>query len=99
MAKFVKASMMGWADMAKDPTGAVKTVLENDASGSQTEAHQTTMVEEVNKLVDGSDGTLDTAAADRTVATLLSGGSDPVITKKPEGAWTDVVTKAAAALK
>jgi len=95
MAKFVKASMMGWADMAKDPKGAVAAVLKNDASGSQTEAHQTTMVDEVNKLVDGSDGTLDTAAADRTVATLLSGGSDPVITKKPEGAWTDVVTKAA----
>ena len=99
MAKFVKASMMGWADMAKDPAGAVKTVLENDASGSQTEAHQTTMVEEVNKLVDGSDGMLDTAAADRTVATLLAGGSDPVITKKPEGAWTDVVMKAVMALK
>ncbi len=99
MAKFVKASMMGWNDLAKDPKGAVAAVLKNDASGSQTEAHQATMVNEVSKLVDGSDGTLDTAAADRTVATLLSGGSDPVITKKPEGAWTDVVTKAAAALK
>jgi len=99
MAKFVKASMMGWNDLAKDPKGAVAAVLKNDASGSQTEAHQTTMVDEVGKLVDGSDGTLDVAAADRTVATLLSGGSDPVITKKPEGAWTDVVTKAAAALK
>jgi NitT/TauT family transport system substrate-binding protein len=99
MAKFVKASMMGWNDLAKDPKGAVAAVLKNDASGSQTEAHQTTMVDEVSKLVDGSDGTLDTAAADRTVATLLAGGSDPVITKKPEGAWTDVVTKAAMALK
>ncbi len=99
MAKFVKASMMGWADMAKDPAGAVKTVLENDASGSQTEAHQTTMVDEVNKLVDGSDGSLDVAAAERTVATLLAGGSDPVITKKPERAWTDVVMKAAMMMK
>ena len=99
MAKFVKASMMGWNDLAKDPKGAVAAVLKNDASGSQTEAHQASMVTEVIKLVDGSDGTLDTAAADRTVATLLSGGSDPVITKAPEGAWTDVVTKAAAALK
>jgi NitT/TauT family transport system substrate-binding protein len=95
MGKFVKASMKGFADMAKDPKGAVAAVMKNDASGSQTEAHQATMVDEVNKLVDGSDGTLDPAAADRTVATLLSGGSDPVITKKPEGAWTDVVTKAA----
>ncbi|MDE2383521.1 MAG: ABC transporter substrate-binding protein [Alphaproteobacteria bacterium] len=99
MAKFVKASEMGWAEARKDPKGAVAAVLKNDASGSQTEQHQTTMVEEVNKLTEGSDGTLDVAAADRTVATLLGGGSDPVITKKPEGAWTDVVTKAAAALK
>ena len=99
MAKFVKASMKGWNDMAKDPKGAVAAVMKNDASGSQTEAHQTSMVAEVNKLVDSSDGTLDVAAADRTVATLLSGGSDPVITKKPEGGWSDVVTKAAAALK
>jgi NitT/TauT family transport system substrate-binding protein len=99
MAKFVKASQMGWAEARKDPKGAVAAVLKNDASGSQTEAHQTTMIEEVNKLTEGSDGTLDPAAADRTVATLLGGGSDPVITKKPEGAWTDVVTKAAAALK
>ena len=99
MAKFVKASMMGWNDLAKDPKGAVAAVMKNDASGSQTEAHQATMVDEVNKLVDGSDGTLDVKAAERTVTTLLSGGSDPVITKKPEGAWTDVVTKAAMALK
>jgi len=99
MAKFVKASMKGWNDMAIDPKGAVADVLKNDATGQQTEAHQASMVAELNKLIDGSDGTLDVAAADRTVATLLSGGSDPVITKKPEGAWTDVVTKAAAALK
>jgi len=99
MAKFVKASMKGWDDARANPADAVKIVLENDASGSQTEAHQTTMVEEVNKLTEGSDGTLDVAAADRTVETLLSGGSDPVITKKPEGAWTSAVTDAAKALK
>jgi NitT/TauT family transport system substrate-binding protein len=98
MAKFVKASMKGWDEARKDPAGAVKVVLENDASGSQTEAHQTTMIEEVNKLTEGSDGTLDVAAAQRTVDTLMKGGSDPVITKAPEGAWTDVVTKAAAAM-
>ncbi|MFT3988263.1 MAG: ABC transporter substrate-binding protein [Aestuariivirga sp.] len=99
MAKFVKASMKGWDDARANPADAVKIVLENDASGSQTEAHQTTMMEEVNKLTEGSDGTLDVAAADRTVETLLSGGSDPVITKKPEGAWTSAVTDAAKALK
>ena len=29
---------------------------------------------------------------ERTVQTLLSGGSDPVITKAPEGAWTHAIT-------
>jgi NitT/TauT family transport system substrate-binding protein len=92
MAKFVKASMKGWDDARANPADAVKAVLDNDASGSQTEQHQTTMIEEVNKLTEGSDGTLDTAAAERTVDTLMKGGSDPVITKKPEGAWSSAVT-------
>ena len=99
MAKFVKASMKGWDDARANPADAVKAVLENDASGSQTEAHQTTMIAEINKLTEGSDGTLDVAAAERTVATLMKGGSDPVITKAPTGAWTDVVTKAAMGMK
>jgi NitT/TauT family transport system substrate-binding protein len=99
MAKFVKASMKGWDEARANPADAVKVVLENDASGSQTEAHQTTMIEEINKLTEGSDGTLDVAAADRTVETLLSaGGEAPVITAKPEGAWTSVVTDAAKAM-
>ncbi len=92
MAKFVKASMKGWEDARANPADAVKAVLDNDASGSQTEQHQTTMIEEINKLTEGSDGTLDVAAAERTVETLMKGGSDPVITKKPEGAWSSVVT-------
>jgi NitT/TauT family transport system substrate-binding protein len=98
MAKFVKASMKGWDDARNDPAGAVKIVLENDTTGSQTEAHQTTMMQEINALTQGSDGTLDTTAADRTVDTLMKGGSDPVITKKPEGAWTSAVTDAAKAM-
>jgi NitT/TauT family transport system substrate-binding protein len=95
MAKFVKASMRGWDDARANPADAVQVILDNDASGSQTEAHQATMIEEINKLTEGSDGTLDVAAAERTVDTLLKGGSDPVITKRPEGAWTSAVTDAA----
>ncbi len=98
MAKFEHASMKGWDDARANPAGAVKIVLENDAPGSQTEAHQTTMIEEINKLTEGSDGTLDVAAAQRTVDTLMKGGSDPVITKAPEGAWTSAVTNAAKAM-
>lgn len=98
MAKFVKASMKGWDEARANPADAVKAVLDNDASGAQTEAHQTTMIKEINALTEGSDGTLDVAAAERTVATLMKGGSDPVITKAPVGAWSDVVTKAAAGM-
>lgn len=95
MARFVKASMRGWDYARQHPDEAVKVVLDNDTSGAQTEKHQATMVEEVNKLTAGSDGTLDPADAERTVSTLMSGGSDPVITKKPVGAWTSVVTDTA----
>ncbi len=91
MARFVKASMKGWEYARAHPDEAAEIVLENDATGAQTEKHQKRMVREINKLVDGSDGTLDMAAYERTVKSLLSGGSDPVITKEPEGAWTDKV--------
>jgi NitT/TauT family transport system substrate-binding protein len=92
MAKFVKASMKGWDYARTNGDEAAQIVIDNDASGAQTIEHQKRMMSEVNKLTDGSDGTLDVAAADRTVETLMKGGSDPVITKKPEGAWTAVVT-------
>jgi NitT/TauT family transport system substrate-binding protein len=92
MAKFVKASMKGWDWAREHPDEAAKIVLDNDATGAQTEGHQKTMMQEINKLTEGSDGTLDVAAAERTVETLMKGGSDPVITKKPEGAWSSVVT-------
>ncbi|MGQ0486124.1 MAG: ABC transporter substrate-binding protein [Hyphomicrobiales bacterium] len=98
MAKFVKASMKGFDWARQNPEAAAKIVLENDATGAQTEAHQVRMMGEINKLTEGSDGTLDTAAAERTVDTLMKGGSDPVITKKPEGAWTSAVTDAMKAM-
>ena len=75
-----------------DPEEAAAIVLENDETGAQTEAHQVRMMQEVAKLTAGSNGALDPADAERTVETLLSGGSDPVISKKPEGAWTSAIT-------
>ena len=95
MGKFVKASMKGWDFARTNPADAVKIVLENDTTGSQTEAHQTTMMKEINALTEGSDGSLDEAAYQRTVDTLMKGGSDPVITKAPVGAFTHAVTDAA----
>ncbi|NND90061.1 MAG: ABC transporter substrate-binding protein [Granulosicoccus sp.] len=98
MARFVAASMKGWQYTRDNPDEAAEIVLDNDASGAQTEKHQKRMVGEINKLTEGSDGSLDVADYERTVKTLLSGGSDPVITKEPEGAWTSVVTDKALAM-
>jgi NitT/TauT family transport system substrate-binding protein len=97
MVKFVRASMKGWKYAEANPDEAAMIVLENDQTGAQTEAHQKRMMGEIAKLTAGSNGALDVAAAERTVATLLAGGSDPVITKAPEGAWTSAITDAALA--
>lgn len=91
MARFVKASMRGWAWARNNQKDAAMIVLENDETGAQTEEHQIRMMGEINKLTAGSNGKLDPADYNRTVATLMSGGSDPVITKKPTGAWSHAV--------
>ncbi len=94
LARFVKATMQGWQYALGHEKEAVKIVLDNDSTGAQTEAHQTRMMGEVGKLVAGGKhglGYLDPADYERTVAVLTSGKSDPVITKKPEGAWTHAV--------
>jgi NitT/TauT family transport system substrate-binding protein len=92
MVRFVRASMKGWKYAEANPDEAADIVLENDASGAQTERHQRRMMREIAKLTAGSTGALDPAAYERTVKTLLEGGSDPVITKTPEGAWTHAIT-------
>jgi NitT/TauT family transport system substrate-binding protein len=92
MARFVRASMKGWAYARANTGEAARIVLDNDASGAQTEKHQVRMMGEINKLTEGSTGALDVKDAERTVSILLGGGSDPVITRKPEGAWSSVVT-------
>jgi NitT/TauT family transport system substrate-binding protein len=92
MVKFVRASMKGWKYAEANPDEAAMIVLDNDQTGAQTEVHQKRMMGEVAKLTAGSNGALDVAAAEKTVATLMAGGSDPVITKAPEGAWTSIIT-------
>jgi NitT/TauT family transport system substrate-binding protein len=91
MARFVKASMKGWEWARANQKEAAMIVLENDSTGAQTEKHQIRMMGEINKLTAGSNGKLDPAAYERTVATLMGGGSDPVISKKPVGAWSHAV--------
>ncbi len=92
MVRFVRASMKGWKYAEANPDEAAMIVLENDETGAQTEQHQKRMMGEVAKLTAGSSGALDVAAAEKTVATLLAGGSDPVITAAPTGAWTSAIT-------
>jgi NitT/TauT family transport system substrate-binding protein len=97
LARFVKASMQGWSYAVEHPDEAAEIVLENDATGAQTEEHQKRMMGEVAKLIGSPEqgvGYLDPAAYERTVKVLLSGGSDPVISKAPSGAWTHDVFEA-----
>src|SRR5210317_60401 len=95
MVRFVRASMKGWKYAEANPGEAAEIVLDNDETGAQTKAHQVRMMGEIAKLTAGSNGSLELADYERTVATLMAGGSDPVITKMPEGAWTHAITDAA----
>jgi NitT/TauT family transport system substrate-binding protein len=101
LAKFVKASMKGWDYAVANPDEAAMITLENDETGAQTEKHQKRMMGEIAKLV-GSNakgtGYLDEAAYNRTVETLMGGGSDPVISTKPEGAFSHAVIEKALAM-
>ncbi|MCF6322396.1 MAG: ABC transporter substrate-binding protein [Rhizobiaceae bacterium] len=92
MVRFVRASMKGWKWAEENPDAAAEIILENDATGAQTIEHQKRMMGEIAKLTAGSNGALDEADYNRTVDTLMKGGSDPVISMKPEGAWTSIIT-------
>ena len=92
MVRFVRASMKGWKYAEENPDEAAEIVLEFDETGAQTEKHQKRMMGEIAKLTAGSNGALVEADYERTVASLLAGGSDPVITAAPEGAWTHAIT-------
>ena len=95
LVRFVRASMKGWKYAEENPDEAAGIVLEYDETGAQTEKHQKRMMGEIAKLTAGSNGALDPADFERTVDTLLAGGSDPVITGRPEGGWTHDITDAA----
>jgi NitT/TauT family transport system substrate-binding protein len=95
MVRFVRASMEGWKYAEANAEEAAGIILDNDETGAQNEAAQIRMMGEIAKLTAGSTGALDVADFDRTVATLLSGGSDPVISAVPEGAWTHMISDAA----
>ena len=91
IAAFVKASMQGWQYTRQNPDEATKIVLANSSKGAQNEKHERRMMDEIDKLLDSSNGELDLADYRRTVVTLLAGAFAPVITRKPVGAWTHAV--------
>ena len=95
MVRFVRASMKGWEYAEANVDEAAEIIVEYDETGAQSLAAQTRMMGEIAKLTQGSTGALDVAAYQRTVDTLLAGGSDPVITAQPEGAYTADITDAA----
>lgn len=97
MVRFVRASMRGWEWAGANPDAAAQIIIDYDETGAQTLAHQVRMMGEIALLTAGSDGSLDPEAYARTVATLLAGGSDPVISAEPVGAWTSAITDAALA--
>ncbi len=97
MARFLKASIKGWKYAGDHPDEAADIVLENDDTGAQTEKHQRRMMREINKLVGNQPqgiGYLIPADYRRTVDVLMSSDSDPVISKKPKGAWTHSIWNA-----
>ena len=95
MVRFVRASMAGWKYAEENVEEAGAIIIEYDETGAQSEAAQVRMMGEIAKLTAGGTGALDLDAYQRTVDTLLAGGSDPVISMVPEGAYTTVITDAA----
>ncbi len=93
LARFVAASMRGWAYATSHQAEAVGIIMAADTSGALGAPHQTRQMAEIAKLITGTQkpGYLDYAAADRTVRVLLKSASKPVITKTPAGAWTHEV--------
>ena len=71
MARFVEASMRGWAFARENPEAAAQIVLDNDMSGALTLESQVYQVIEAAALV-GDSPALDVGAYEQTVATLLS---------------------------
>ena len=99
MARFVAASNLGWAWARSNPDAAARIVLANDETGARTGKHQRRMMGEIVKLLGDKElGKLIEADYERTVQVLLGSASTPVISRRPSGAWTHAVFKAARAL-
>ncbi len=94
MVRFVRASMRGWAWSLENVDTAVEVVMEKAPKGTTTIDHQRHMLEVVGGLLATESWRLDPADYERTVSILLNSPSHPVITKKPDDAWTHRITDA-----
>jgi len=96
LARFVRASVAGWR-FAAAPAHQAETVriLSRQGAADVPNLRQAErMLREVAKLVANDRhglGYLEPAAYERTVDVLLSAATDPVIRRRPEGAWTHEV--------
>jgi NitT/TauT family transport system substrate-binding protein len=93
-AAFLAASIEGWKYAVAHPDEAAKIIVDNDPAGVAVYNIQLRQMKEIVKLVGTGGkgiGYLDPAAFDRTVSVLMTGGSTPIITKKPENAWTHAI--------
>ncbi len=91
LARFLAASIKGWAYAVKHTNEAAQIALNNDTTGAQTLKHQKDMMREVAKLITDSKnpiGYLNVGDYDRTVAELKE---QKIITKQPEGAYTHAI--------
>ena len=94
MGRFLRASIKGWKYAGDHPDEAADIVLENDDTGAHTEKHQRRMMREISKLLGNQPqgvGYLVPGDYQRTVDVLTSSDSDPVITRKPSGAWSHAI--------
>ena len=95
LAAFLDATMRGWQWARENPVEAARIVVECNTGGPLTEQAQVRMMQEINRLTEGGNGTLNPADYERTVGLLLAGGPGPAITRLPVGAWTHAVSDAA----
>ncbi len=98
LARFLAASIRGWDYAVNHQEDAVNIVLAHDTGGNLTKPYQVHMMREIAKLVASTPkdlGHLEPADYERTIKVLMTGGSDPVISKPPQGAWTHTIYDAA----
>jgi NitT/TauT family transport system substrate-binding protein len=93
MARFVRASLKGWQYATENPDEAAEIVMDN---GGQDENHQKRMMGEVAKLLGDGTGKLDPAAYERTAKMVVD---QKIVSKAPEGAYTNEIVEAAAAVQ